>query len=382
MSRRRVPYFERPKQPHDWRWVVGGIGKALITLGLLMFGFVGYQLWGTGLETARAQNSLDDEWAEKLASTTSSTLPASTTTVATTVQPGDTTTSTTSTLPVAPNEPPPTRGEGIFKLRIPKIDIDYMVVSGVRVDDLKKGPGHFRESVMPGQLGNSAVAGHRTTYGAPFFDLDQLEPGDLITVETLTGTYVYEVTGSEIVSPADYAKVVPTVDPTVATLTLATCHPAYTARERLIVYSRLVPEQSGQVFQPPSVTAPAFPTDDTVPEELPGETVPGDTVPGDSVPQETAPVDTVPADDAGGDSEEIVDESFDDTFTQGWFDDTAAIPHVLGWALVLVLICVGSYFIGRAARRLWVTFAVAFLPFIVCLYFFYENVHRLLPPGI
>ncbi|MEY4606625.1 MAG: hypothetical protein RLY45_1385, partial [Actinomycetota bacterium] len=56
-----MPYFERPPQPHDWRWFVGGTGRTLITLGLLLFGFVGYQLWGTGIATARAQADLERE---------------------------------------------------------------------------------------------------------------------------------------------------------------------------------------------------------------------------------------------------------------------------------------------------------------------------------
>ena len=236
MRRTRVPYFQRPKQPHDWRWVVGGIGRTLITLGLLMFAFVGYQLWGTGIQTARAQNSLESDWNRLMEATTTSpattsTLPATTTTVAGGVAPATTdstapTTSTTSTLPVA--APPPTgNGDVVARLMIPKIDLDWFVVQGVTKHDLAKGPGHFRETPMPGQLGNAAIAGHRTTHGAPFGDLDELEPGDQITVETLSGTFVYEVTNTLIVNPDEYGLVIPTTDPTVATLTLATCHPEY-----------------------------------------------------------------------------------------------------------------------------------------------------------
>ena len=97
---------------------------------------------------------------------------------------------------------------------IPSIGLDWIVVEGVQVADLKKGPGHFHETPMPGQLGNAAIAGHRTTYGAPFFDLDDLEPGDLIEVQTLVGTFIYEVTGTEVVNPSEYALVIPTNDPT------------------------------------------------------------------------------------------------------------------------------------------------------------------------
>jgi hypothetical protein len=63
----RVRKFDRPPPPHDWRWWVGGVGKTLIAVGLLLFGFVAYQLWGTGIETARAQNSLESEFEDLLA---------------------------------------------------------------------------------------------------------------------------------------------------------------------------------------------------------------------------------------------------------------------------------------------------------------------------
>ena len=380
-GRERIPYFERPKHPRDWRFWVGGLGKVLITLGLLMFGFVAYQLWGTGLQTAQAQNRLDDDWADQLASTTTTIEVSTTTSTPHTTLPGDTTTSSSSTVPVAPTSPPVESGTAIARLKIPAIDLDWIVVEGVTPNDLKDGPGHFRETVMPGQLGNSVLAGHRTTYGAPFFDLDKLQPGDLITVETRVGTYVYEVTGSEVVGPNDYALVVPTKDPTVATLTLSTCHPAYTAKDRLIIRATLVAEQSSQVYAPPSATVPDN-GPDTVPPTLPGDTLPGEdgTLPGDSdttAVTADSTTDTVPAPTAAP-----IDESYEDAFTQGWFDDSAAWPHVLGWLALLTAICVGAYYAGKAARRLWVSFLVAIIPFVIGLYFFYENVNRLLPPGL
>lgn len=373
--RRRTPHFLRPKPPHDWRWVVGGIGKALIVLGLMMFAFVGYQLWGTGLQTARAQHDLENEFEKALQNTTTvaTTTPSTTSTATPSSTAPSATTSTTSTVPTAPSTPPIEGGEWIGRLVIPSIDLDWIVVEGVQVADLKKGPGHFRETPMPGQLGNSAIAGHRTTYGAPFYDLDELEPGDLIEVQTLVGTYTYEVTGSEVVSPADYALVIPTTDPTVATLTLATCTPAYTARERLIVYSVLVPEQSDQVYAPPSNTVPP---ETGPPETVPAESVPVWTLPGEDIPGETIPQTT--------DSEPIEEDvgAIDDTFDQGWFDDGAAVPHVVGWGALLVAVWVGSWFAGRAAKRLYVCFLVGAIPFLIVLYFFFENVNRLLPANL
>ena len=95
-----------------------------------------------------------------------------------------------------------------------------IVVPGVTLNDLKNGTGHYPDTPLPGQLGNAAVAGHRTTYGAPFFDVDQLETGDEIITTLLNGDrFVYEVTFSEVVSATDYW-VVTTRDPNIAELTL------------------------------------------------------------------------------------------------------------------------------------------------------------------
>ncbi|MDO8364933.1 MAG: sortase [Actinomycetota bacterium] len=378
--RRRVPHFLRPPEPHDWRWVVGGVGKALITLGLLMFAFVGYQLWGTGIQTAQAQNRLDDQWQQLLNATT---VPAVTTTAApTTTDPTATTvpaTSTTSTVPVAPAGPPLANGALVGKLRIPDIGLDWKVVEGVRMQDLKDGPGHFRESPMPGQLGNAAIAGHRTTYGAPFGDLDRLQPGDLIYFDIFVAgqltTYVYAVADTVIVLPSEYAEVIPTRDPTVATLALATCHPKWTSEKRLVVRATLVPELSGQVMAPPTVTQP--PETDTLPAEDPAATT---TVPTSTIAQPT--VTTIAPDDPAVNPAEPADDLSEDAFSGGWFDDTAAIPHAIAWGLALLAVGVGAYYAGKAAKRLYVCFLVGFVPFLIVLYFFFENVNRLLPPGL
>jgi sortase A len=372
----RVPYFLRPKQPHDWRWVVGGIGKTLITLGLLMFAFVGYQLWGTGIQTARAQEDLRNEFRQVLEATT--TVDTSTTLSPDTTLPSDTTVATTSTVPVAPVTAPLDNGTPLAVIKIPKIDVDWVVVEDTGVADLKKGPGHFRGTPMPGQLGNAAIAGHRTTYGAPFNELDELVPGDLIEIQTALGTYVYSVTGSLVVNPDEANLIIPTVDPTVATLTLVTCTPEYTSAQRLAVQATLVPADSGTVYAPP----PAQPvTPDTLPPE---ETIPATTVPVEgSTPTATsttlvAPTTTLAAPDDTADGATVDD----DAFSQGWFSDTAAIPHALGWGFLLFLVGLGAFFAGKAAKRLYVCFLVGFVPFVIVMYFFFENVNRLLPPGL
>ena len=358
-----------------------------------MFAFVGYQLWGTGIQTARAQNSLESQFEAKMQSTTTvATTTVATTTTTTTVTadsqplPTESTAASTSTVPVAPDGPPIANGEVIAKLLIPTIDLDWYVVQGVGKDDLAKGPGHFRETPMPGQLGNAAIAGHRTTHGAPFGDLNELAPGDLITVIMAngSGTFTYSVTGTVIVSPSEYAAVIPTVDFSVATLTLATCHPEYTSKQRMIVQAMLVPEQSGQVMAPPANSLPPEP-EATLPPEDPATTL-ATTTGAAGQATETSSV------DAGGSTGEsrtttVGDVAVDSTITEdglsgGWFDDSAAIPHAIAWGLLLLAVGIGSYYVGKASQRLYVSFIVGLIPFVVVLYFVFENVNRLLPPGL
>lgn len=154
---------------------------------------------------------------------------------------GDTTATTVQrTLPEAPGieieeRPPP--GDAAGRIVIPKADVEWVIVEGISLPDLQRGPGHWPNTPMPGQPGNAVISGHRTTYGAPFGDLDLLEPGDPIVVETLLGTHTYEVVGSRIVLPRE-VWVADQRDG--AWLTLTTCNPRYSSRERLVVFARLV----------------------------------------------------------------------------------------------------------------------------------------------
>ncbi len=86
-------------------------------------------------------------------------------------------------------------GDALARIEIPTIGLDAKVVSGVQPADLKNGPGHYPDTPMPGQLGNSAIAGHRTTYGQPFYRLDEVEPGDEIVLTTVQGRFVYRMIG-------------------------------------------------------------------------------------------------------------------------------------------------------------------------------------------
>ncbi|MDQ3962627.1 MAG: sortase [Actinomycetota bacterium] len=205
-------------------------GKFLISVGFGVLLFVGWTLWGTGLYTAQQQDVLDDQFA------TAPTIPLERTDGKVEV-PGD----------FAPGP-----GKGVFRLRIPAIDFSQMVVEGVGTEDLRKGPGHFPscrrgferplctdlDEVWPGEEGRAIISGHRTTYGAPFYNLDRLENGDKIITETKWGDFTYEVTDKEIVPP-DSTDIANPAAATFAEIVLTTCNPRFSAAQRLIVYARM-----------------------------------------------------------------------------------------------------------------------------------------------
>lgn len=237
------------------RAVLAAIGRTLVTLGLLILLFVGYQLWGTGIYQARAQNRLEKEFSDLLGrvaapSTSPRTSTAPVTTSTTTD--GDVTTATAGSIETttsAPMDIPPIAfGDPIAKIQISAIGLDAIVVQGTSRDDLKNGPGHYPSTPLPGQYGNAAIAGHRTTYGAPFNRLDELKPGDLILTQSVVGESVYEVTETLVVAPTDVGVVANTPDE--PWLTLTTCNPEFSARERLVVKAKMVEKQSDPPARP------------------------------------------------------------------------------------------------------------------------------------
>ncbi|MGH9093914.1 MAG: class E sortase, partial [Acidimicrobiales bacterium] len=136
----------------------------------------------------------------------------------------------------APAEAAP--GGAIDHMIIPKIGVDKFVVEGTNEANLTQGPGHYPGTPLPGQTGNSAIAGHRTTYGAPFFRLDALGPGDDIYLKDTSGQkFRYQVFQSLVVPPNDISVLSATPD---AELTLTTCNPRFSATSRLIVKAKLV----------------------------------------------------------------------------------------------------------------------------------------------
>jgi sortase A len=305
--------------------VLGAIGRACITAGVLILFFVAYQLWGTGIREAQAQNDLESEFSQLLDSTDGQGDDPATTTLPDT---GDPTTTTATT--AAPPPPPPADGEALARIRIPAIDVDKIVVSGVQVSDLKRGPGHYPDSPLPGQPGNAAIAGHRTTYGAPFNRIDELAAGDEILITTVQGAFRYEVRETLIVAP-DQVEVLD--DYGDDRLTLTACHPKYSARQRIVVVAALVGDAAAVA---PTTTLPSSAAEET---------------------DEPASTETI---DAGLGGERA-----------------SAWPAVL-LGIACALIWIAAWLLGKLWRK-WPAYAVGLPIFLVVLFFFFENFSRLLP---
>ena len=361
----KVPFWDRPKPKKDWYWFLGRLGSSLIILGLLMFLFVGYQLWGTGIEEAQSQNKLENRFSEiaVATSTTPSTSLAPSTSeppVVTTVAPPK---------PIVINE-----GDPIAIIEMPTIGVTKYVVAGVQTADLKKGPGHYPATPFPGELGNASIAGHRTTYGEPFRHLDDLNIGDQIVITDLLGRqFTYLVSNQQVVEAND-SWVVATTDPTKAILTLTTCHPEFSAKQRLIVSAELDVTQSGIATSPAAIYAKntSDTTSDPSPEVVTTEVSTTDVT---ETPTTTTTAPEIFVDDS-------IDSESADALSRGWFSDLSAIPQTLLWGLLELLIVMGAWRVAKKFRNRIIGAAVGFIPFFVVLYFVFQNVNRLLPPNL
>ncbi|HEY5202141.1 MAG TPA: class E sortase [Acidothermaceae bacterium] len=238
------------------------LGELLITLGAIVFLFIGYELWFTGLYTEHAQSNfkkqLAAEWASPAPPTTSAG-PASSASPSSPASgsPSPTSVPVASAPTVAPIALP---GDAIGIIRIPRLGTKYgyAIVEGVSTDDLKKGPGHYPGTANPGGIGNFVVSGHRTTYLAPFNGLGELVVGDAIVIETRDTWYTYLVTKTQAVLPTDTAVVLPVpgqprARPTQALITLTTCTPKYSASHRLIVTGLLQSALPKSAGSPPAL---------------------------------------------------------------------------------------------------------------------------------
>jgi sortase A len=129
------------------------------------------------------------------------------------------------------------RGEPLGRILIPRIGLTAIFVEGTRADDLRKGPGHYEMTALPGGGKTVAIAGHRTTYGAYFRHIDDLRRGDVITLRMRYGEYRYVVFAYRIVDNRDWSIIRAR---RFETLVLSACHPLYSAAQRWVVFARLV----------------------------------------------------------------------------------------------------------------------------------------------
>ena len=454
-----------PSVPAPLAGLIAGCGRVLIGIGVLVLAFAGFQLWGTGLAESRAQEDLtarfraehgpaaveDGSLIAAEPSQIPQTLAATSAAADDSAAPPETAAATDPAVPAgtaartdpaiaaetAPptdagrllaslrrHRPPPAVGEPVAVLTVPAIGLTKTVVEGTSRDALRSGPGHYRATPLPGRPGNVAIAGHRTTHGAPFLDIDRLVPGDEITMETPDGIFTYLVEGQvddsggeighRIVDPDDVGVIADQGDDR---LTLTACHPKYSARQRIIVTAVLrtddptshldaVPTTAVTGSQPPPETTAAGDaevahtaepdgTDDPViaAAAATGPTDPqhpidrrrteqaaiaqppvSQTTPQHAIEQMTAgrPV--------GGATSALSPVARDEAAmvarSLGWQGHYAG--PTLAWAALTALIAAAGWGGGRLWRR-FPAWAMAVPPFTLALFTCFANLERLLP---
>jgi sortase A len=232
----------------------------------------------------------------------------------------------------------PPEGEALGKIEIPRISLSAFVIEGVGDGDLHNGPGHYPGTPLPGQEGNAAIAGHRTTYGAPFASLDEVKPLDEIKITTLQGSFTYRVIGCDALP---LAQEVPCDDPASGhvivapsavhvldqvpdrnLLTLTACHPKWSASQRIIVFAELQGEPKPAAERPKDVPPPQL-------QGLSGQRAP-------------------------------------------------KLPVVM-FGLLCAAIWIAAWAFGKWVWRKWPSYLIGLPFFLVALFYFFENFSRLLP---
>ncbi|NED97670.1 class E sortase [Phytoactinopolyspora alkaliphila] len=222
--------------------IAGGFGELLLTAGALVLLFVVYLLWGTGLQTAAAQDDLRGQL--DLGGSASSSQDGS--------SPDESDSSSDRSLDEL------ALGDAYGIIRIPRFgdDWEWVIVQGVEDDDLRNGPGHYPDSANPGELGNFAVAAHRSGHGEPFAPFPRLHVGDIVEIETVDGTFVYKLddapdgdSDGNRISISDSWVVDPVpgqprdAEPVEKRITLTTCWPRFGSSHRMYATGVLIEEE-------------------------------------------------------------------------------------------------------------------------------------------
>ncbi|MFV2039935.1 MAG: class E sortase, partial [Acidimicrobiales bacterium] len=312
-------------------------------------------------------------------------------------------------------------GEPVAQLFMPTIDQEWTMVEGVSTEPLRKGPGRYPGTSFPGMPGNVGIAGHRTTWGAPFSRIDELAPGDIITLKTLQGVFEYRVVEQEnglgyfIVSPDRVDVLDQDFVEYPNRITLTACHPKFSARQRIIVVAELIGEPA-EYIPPPEALAPRgapqlvsenFGTDAA--GDLPGDV---DIIAAEAAADAADAAEAADAaDETEGEDEPVTDEPSDpvavaaqftdgdgvsgdgptqaqsaalqgsretEGFGQGLSGDRSAIFPAVMWALAATAIAFAAGFIGRRWKK-WPTYALSFAPFAIVVFFSFVQIDQALP---
>lgn len=221
--RGRRPSVPAPPPPPDTalRKGIRGVGEVLITCGLIVMLFAGYEVWGKQVIIQHQQTRYDQQLAQAWKKPTSK---------------------------HKADDAPPLPGHALARLYIPRFNKKLVVVQGVQPSDIANAPGHYPDSAMPGQIGNFAIAGHREEAIFPR-NFNELTAGNYLVVQTRTTWFVYQVYQQEIVLPTQTDVVNPVPDkpagtvPSKALITLTTCNPWWDNYQRLIIHGTLIRAQ-------------------------------------------------------------------------------------------------------------------------------------------
>ncbi|MHB8681857.1 MAG: sortase [Acidimicrobiales bacterium] len=216
--------------------------------GIVLILFAAWQVWGTGITEHHDQAALARQFSAHRTASPAALSPPRASGGSPRGQ----------TVPLVPSSvvlPEPAESSVVARLQIPAVGVDQYVVEGTAAGDLAKGPGHYVGTSLPGQAGNVAVAGHRTTHGAPFFNLGEIVPNDVIVLTTASGeTLDYVVRSAPTpVAPSDVAVLDDFGD---NRITLTTCNPKFSAAQRLVVVG-ILEQQTAPVIPPGARPAPS-----------------------------------------------------------------------------------------------------------------------------